>query len=289
MLTHVTTCYCLQKNCVCKPKSSTTINLKTTNSTPMAPTIKVVLGEGNGTPLQYSCLENPMDGGVWWAAVHGVAKSRTRLSDFTFTFHFHALEKKMATHSSVLAWRISGTGEPGGLPSMGSHRVGHDWSDLAAAACYSWEDDLKRNIVNSEMGWNCPLSVSRCLCSSAGYRSPVQCTVSWQQCTHSLLPFSSLRNERKARALCCRLLLMWSRGNTSAFRFLCFLFQLSRLSEFWVSFLRSCFQVCLKTVKAIPTNRHNFFFVVLLAKQPYSKLTPFLEKWIRRKCVLVII
>ena len=68
----------------------------------------------------------PMDGGAWWAAVHGVAKSRTRLSDFTFTFHFHALEKAMATHSSVLAWRIPGTGEPGGLPSTGSHRVGHD-------------------------------------------------------------------------------------------------------------------------------------------------------------------
>ena len=83
-------------------------------------------GEGNGTPLQYSCLENPMDGGAWWAAVDGVPKSRTRLSDFTFTFHFHALEKEMATHSSVLAWRIPGTGEPGGLPSMGSHRVGHN-------------------------------------------------------------------------------------------------------------------------------------------------------------------
>ena len=88
---------------------------------------------GNGTPLQHSCLENPMDGGAWWAAVHGVAKSRIRLSDFTFTFHFHALEKEMATHSSVLAWRIPGMGEPDGLPSMGSHRVGH-WSDLAAAA-----------------------------------------------------------------------------------------------------------------------------------------------------------
>ena len=92
-------------------------------------------GKGDsGTPLQHSCLENPMDGGAWWAAVHGVAQSQTRLSDFTFTFHFHALEKEMATHSSVLAWRIPGTGEPGGLPSMGSHRVGHDWSDLAAAA-----------------------------------------------------------------------------------------------------------------------------------------------------------
>ena len=83
-------------------------------------------GEGNGTPLQYSCLENPMDRGACWAASHGVTKSRTRLSDFTFTFHFHALEKEMATHSSVLAWRIPGTGETGGLPSMGSHRVGHD-------------------------------------------------------------------------------------------------------------------------------------------------------------------
>ena len=76
-----------------------------------------------------------MDGGAWWAAVHGVAKSRIRLSDFAFTFHFHALEKEMEIHSSVLAWRIPGTGEPGGLPSMGSHRVGHDGSDLAAATC----------------------------------------------------------------------------------------------------------------------------------------------------------
>ena len=92
------------------------------------------MGEGNGTPLQYSCLDNPMDGGAWWSAVHGVAESRTQLSDFTFTFHFHALEKEMATHSSTLAWRIPGMGEPGGLPSMGSHRVRHDWSDLAAAA-----------------------------------------------------------------------------------------------------------------------------------------------------------
>ena len=83
-------------------------------------------GEGNGTPLQYSCLENPMDGGAWWAAVHGVAKSWTRLSDFTFTFHFHVLEKETATHSSVLACRIPGMAEPGGLPSMGSYRVGHN-------------------------------------------------------------------------------------------------------------------------------------------------------------------
>ena len=82
--------------------------------------------EGNGNPLQSSWLENPMDGGAWWAAVHEVAWSWTRLSYFTFFFHFHALEKEMATHSSVLAWRIPGMGEPDGLPSMGSHRVGHD-------------------------------------------------------------------------------------------------------------------------------------------------------------------
>ena len=97
------------------------------------------IGEGNGTPLQNSCLENPMGRGAWWAAVHGVAQSRTWLSDFTFTFHVHALEKEMATQSSVLAWRISGTREPGGLPSMGSHRVRHDWSDLAAAAAAELE------------------------------------------------------------------------------------------------------------------------------------------------------
>ena len=82
--------------------------------------------EGNGNPLQYSCLENPMNGGAWWAAVHGVAKSPARLSNFTFTFHFHALEKEVAMHYSILAWRIPGTEEPGGLPSMGSHRVRHD-------------------------------------------------------------------------------------------------------------------------------------------------------------------
>ena len=123
-------------------------------------------GEGNGNPLQCSSLgnptdrgawwaplsmelqriwrwlshsstlawKNPMDGRAWWAAVYEVAKSRTRLSDFTFTFHFHALEKEMATHSSVLAWRIPGTGEPGGLLSMGLHRVGHDWNDLAVSS-----------------------------------------------------------------------------------------------------------------------------------------------------------
>ena len=88
-------------------------------------------GEGDGTPLQYSCMVKPMDGGAWKAAVHGVSKSRSWLSDFSSTFHFHALEKELATHSSVLAWRILGTGEPGGLLSMASHRVGHDWSDLA--------------------------------------------------------------------------------------------------------------------------------------------------------------
>ena len=88
--------------------------------------LECLFGEGNGTPLQYSCLENPMDGVAWKAAAHGVTEGQTRLSDFTFTFHFPALGRKMATHSSVLAWRVPGMGEPGGLPSMGLHRVRHD-------------------------------------------------------------------------------------------------------------------------------------------------------------------
>ena len=99
----------------------------TTHGLPSVPQTSCLhLIKSSGTPLQYSCLENPMDRGAWWAAVRGVATSQTRLSDFTFTFPFHALEKEMATHSSVLAWRIPGTGEPGGLLSLGSHRVGHD-------------------------------------------------------------------------------------------------------------------------------------------------------------------
>ena len=113
--------------------------------------------EGNGTPVQYSCLENPMGGGAWWAAVHGVAKSRAWLSNFPFSFHFHALEKEMATHSSVLAWRIPGTEEPGGLPSVGSHRVRHDWRDLAAAAVVIWSCqwlcEADTNIIFGFFSW----------------------------------------------------------------------------------------------------------------------------------------
>ena len=120
-------------------------------------------GEGNGTPLQYSCLENPMDGGAWWAAVHGVAEGRTRLSDFTFTFHFHTLEKEMATHSSVLAWRIPGMGKPGGLPSMGSHRVGHDWRDLAIAIAI---------ISDVEHLFKCLLAICRSSLEKCLFRSP---------------------------------------------------------------------------------------------------------------------
>ena len=119
-------------------------------------------GEGNGSPLQYSCLENPGDGGAWWAAVHRVSRSRTRLSDFTSTFHFHALEKEMATHSSVLAWRIPGTGEPGGLQSTGSHRVGHDWLHFLTSEGWDWargEADLR--------GRGCVyLRVDSCCCTA---------------------------------------------------------------------------------------------------------------------------
>ena len=92
--------------------------------------LRLLQGEGSGNTLQYSCLENPRDRGAWWAAVHRVAQSRTQLKWLSM----HAWEKKMATHSSILAWRIPGTEEPDGLLSMGSPRVRHDWSDLAAAA-----------------------------------------------------------------------------------------------------------------------------------------------------------
>ena len=102
------------------------VSLLFTQQMPYLATAQCVTGEGDGPPLQDPRLETPMDGGAWWAAGHGVVNSRIRLSNFTFTFHFHALEKELATHSSVVAWRIPGTGEPGGLPSMGSHRVGHD-------------------------------------------------------------------------------------------------------------------------------------------------------------------
>ena len=118
------------------PEVTVTINSYTVSSNssdPFSFHLTTQTGEGNGTSLQCSCLENPMGRGAWWAAVHGVTESRTWLSNFTFTFHFHALEWEMATHSSVLAWGIPWTEEPGGLPSMGSHRIGHDWSDLAAA------------------------------------------------------------------------------------------------------------------------------------------------------------
>ena len=105
-------------------------------------------GEGNGTPLQYFCLENPVDGGVWWAAVHGVGRwSRTQLSDFTFTFHFHALEKEMATHSSVLAWRIPGRGS-----LVGCHLWGCTESDTTEA---TWQEKAMATHSNT-LAWKIP-------------------------------------------------------------------------------------------------------------------------------------
>ena len=139
----------------------------------------LLLYYSNGTPLQYSCLENPMDGGAWWAVVHGVAKSQTRLSDFTFTFHFPALEKAMATHSSVLAWRVPGTGQPGGLLSMGSHRVRHDWSDLAAA-----EAALYHSILNLPLPMSFILScfhVTNLYPFISAWRTHFNISVGWVQ------------------------------------------------------------------------------------------------------------
>ena len=121
----------------------------------------IFAGEGNGTPLQYSCLENPMDRGAWWAAVHGVAMSQTWLSDFTVTFHFHTLEKEMAAHSSVLAWRIPGTGKLLGLPSMGSHRGRHDWSDLAAAVIFTYVRYQPQRWITTQI-WNLLSWVYKC-------------------------------------------------------------------------------------------------------------------------------
>ena len=151
------------------------------------------MGEGNGNPLQYSCLENPMDGGAWWAAVHGIARSRTWLSNFTFTFHFHALEKQIATHSSVLAWRIPGTGEPGGLPSMGSHRVGHDWSDLAAAASViscacGYTKHEGQTEVPSQVLWLLSLTISMTESSSRVKKAHIKSFVFmvWDSCILTL-------------------------------------------------------------------------------------------------------
>ena len=107
----------------------------------------VLVGEGNGTPLQYSCLENPMDGGAWWAAVHGVPEGRTRLSDFTFTFHFHALEKEMATHPSVLAWRIPGMGSLVGCRLW----VAQSWTRLKRLSSSSSGSSVSLNIKEKKI------------------------------------------------------------------------------------------------------------------------------------------
>ena len=155
--------------------------------------------EGNGAPLQYSCLENPMDRGAWKAAVHGVAEGQTWLSDFTFTFHFHALEKEMATHSSVLSWRIPGTGEPGGLLSMGSHRVGHDWSDLAAGMSFIFVCLLVERVTGAHSTgatgvrgmclflWNQVLNVFAGNCGERWMRGMALLMVVTQAAPHSLL------------------------------------------------------------------------------------------------------
>ena len=123
--------------------------------------VSLISGEGNGNPLQYSCLANPMDGGACWAAVQGVAKSRTRLSDFTFTFHFHALEKEMATHSSVLAGRIPGTGEPWWAAVYG---VTQSWTRLKQLSSSSVYASVLLSPLSYPPYHPCPLVSSLCLC-----------------------------------------------------------------------------------------------------------------------------
>ena len=128
-------------------------------------------------------LPGKSHGGAWKAAVHGFAEGQTRLSDFTFTFHFHALEKEMATHSSVLAWRIPGTGEPGGLPSMGLHRVGHNWSDLAAAEYVEQETNHLLLIIalKKEMGFIASKRHTAPQCSQ--WHSDIICTCQDREAT----------------------------------------------------------------------------------------------------------
>ena len=121
-------------------------------------------GEGSGTPLQYSCLGNPMDGGARWAAVHGVAEGWTRLSDFTFTFHFHALEKEMAPHSSVLPWKFPWTEEPGGLQSTGSQRVGLNQAQAWRSPTRDWTWAPSNESVTFQ-----PLDCVGIPCSRASY------------------------------------------------------------------------------------------------------------------------
>ena len=133
----------------------------------------------------HSCLENPVDRRACWAAVHGIAKSRTRLSDFTFTFHFPALEKEMAAHSSVLAWRIPGTVEPGGFSSMGSHRVAHDWSNLAAAAAAAAAYSKGNPIQYSGLTYRGKQSKERihiCICITDSFC----CTAETQYCKSTI-------------------------------------------------------------------------------------------------------
>ena len=173
-------------------------------------------GGGHSNPLQYSCLENPMDREAWWATVCGVTKNwtwlRTWLSDFPFTFHLHVLEKEMATHSSVLAWRIPGTREPGGLSSVGLHRVRHDWSDLAAAAAETYTHTC---LLGSESWW---LIQARWFCFPElrvqETRRQRETLTAWStphltQCFSHVVTSSSSHTGRDDTLTCSPVLCMW--------------------------------------------------------------------------------
>ena len=145
---------------LCDPMDCSTPGLPVHHQLPEFTQTHVHCGEGNGNPLQYSCLENPMDEGAWLATVHGIMKSWTELTDFTFTFYFHALEKEMATLSSIFSWKIPGTEEPGGLLSIGLHRIEHDWHNLAAAAACPLSRWCHQTISSSVVPFSsCPQSL----------------------------------------------------------------------------------------------------------------------------------
>ena len=179
-----------------------------------------------------------MDEGAWKAAVHRVTEGLTQLSDFTFTFHFHALEKEMATHSSVFAWRIPGTGEPGGLPSTGSHRVRHDWSDAAAAAAGSISGTLCTNLTWMLNTWNRALiGLENRKCPMESYTSSVLLSLNFVLYPSPIIPLSHLLPQFNFCNSSCPHLMSFTCVLHSAWRTLSLFFPFSSDSSFTILIL----------------------------------------------------